>query len=225
MAAGETSTKRLAIDKAQARMVAVVGVASFLTVFCLMASKAVLSTNLYQAKLTTKKQAAHAQLQKDINAYNSLSTHYDDFVNNTTNIINGSKDGTGANDGDNSKIILDALPYQYNFPAVTSSIEDIVSGLGLQISSISGTDDQLNQQTNTSSPTPTAVQMPFTFSVNHASYDGISQMITRLQQSIRPIAIDKISMNGSKDDMSITVTAHTYYQPAKSVDISQKVLK
>lgn len=225
MATSQPSTKRIAIDKTNARMVVIVAVASFVTVFCLMASKAILSTNLYQARVTSKQQIALAKIKTDINAYNTLVSSYNAFTNQPTNIINGSKNGTGDNDGDNAKIILDALPYQYNFPAVASSVEKIVNDAGMKISSITGTDDQVNQETNTSSPTPAAVPIPFTFSVGHATYQTVGELITKLQQSIRPIQIDQLTMTGSNSDMAVTINAHTYYQPAKSVNIKQEVVK
>ena len=58
MASKEASVKRLAITKANAQIFAVVVGASFVTVFCLMASKAVFSNNLYLSRVTSKQQAA-----------------------------------------------------------------------------------------------------------------------------------------------------------------------
>lgn len=225
MASNQISTKRLAIDKANAQMVATVAIASFVTVFCLMASKAVFSSNLYLSRVTSQKQKAHTQLTQNLNAYHTLVSSYNQFVDQPKNIIGGSTGGSGDNDGDNAKIILDALPYKYDFPALTSSIEKILNDRGMHISTITGTDDQVNQQSNLSSPTPVAVAMPFSFSVDHLSYGSANQLITALQQSIRPIQIDTLTMSGSTSDMSLTVTAHTSYQPAKSVNISKQVVK
>jgi len=223
--ANEISTKRIAITKANAQMVVIVAVAAFVAVFCLMASKAVFSSNVYLARVTSEKQKAHTQLTQNINAYKALVTSYNQFVDQPTNIIGGSKTGTGDSDGDNSKVILDALPYKYDFPALTSSIEKILTDRGFHPSSITGTDDQVNQQGNSSSPTPTAVPMPFTFSLDHVNYTDVQQLLAKLQQSIRPIAIDNISLSGSNAQMTVTITAHTSYQPSKSVNISTKVVK
>lgn len=219
------STKRLAISKANAQMVAVVAVAAFVTVFCLIASKAVFSQNQYQSRVTSAKEKAHQQLQKNIQTFGNLQTAYKAFDGTATNVIGGTTKGTGDNDGSNSKIILDALPSTYDFPALTSSIEKILADRGLKVTSITGTDDQLNQQGNTSSPTPQAVDIPFSFTVSNASYASVSQLLTSLQQSIRPFQIDTINVSGGANDMKLTITAHTYYQPAKSVNITKKVIK
>ena len=240
----EISTKRLAISKTNAQMVAVVAAAAFITVFCLVASKAVLSQNQYQSRVTAAKTKAHVQLQNNIDTFGSLVTAYDKFNGASTNIIGGNSAGSGDNDGDNAKIILDSLPGVYDFPALTSSLEKVLADRGFSVSSITGTDDQLNQQTatrvilvacsvdsdcgggtNTSSPAPQAVSMPFSFNVDNANYASVGQLITALQQSIRPIQIDSINLSGGASNMTLTVNAHTYYQPAKAVSITKQVIK
>ncbi|HEX5744179.1 MAG TPA: hypothetical protein VFX84_01890 [Candidatus Saccharimonadales bacterium] len=221
----QISTKRLAISKANAQMVIIVGVAAFVTVFSLVAAKAVFSQTRYQARVTEAKEQAHEQLQENIEAYAKLADTYDSFDSEKTNIIGGKKDGKKDNDGPNSKIILDALPPTYDFPALTSSIEKILADNGLKVSSITGTDDQINQQGNTSSPTPQAVEIPFSFTVSNASYGSVGKLLTKLQLSIRPILVDSMELSGAANDMTMTVNAHTYYQPAKNVSITKKVIK
>jgi len=225
MAKAQISTKRLAISKANAQVVIVVAVASFVSVFCLVASQAVWSQTRYQARVTSKSELAHQKLQKNIKAFSSLVTSYKAFVSTPTNVIGGNPNGTGDKDGDNAKIILDALPSTYDFPALTSSLEKILTAGNFDVTSITGTDDQLNQEGNTSSPNPTPVPMPFTFSVDNASYSSVAQLITTLQQSIRPIQIDSIDLSGGDSDMTLTVDAHTYYQPGKSLSIATQVVK
>jgi hypothetical protein len=225
MADTTISTKRVAISKANAQMVAVVAAASFITVFCLVASNTVFSQNRYQARVISAKEKAHKQLQENIDNYNNLATSYRAFDDASTNIIGGTKDGNGDNDGSNSKIILDALPPAYDFPALTSSIEKILKDNHLKVTSITGTDDQLNQQGNTASANPEPVEIPFTFTVSNASYSSVNQLMAKLQQSIRPIQIDTLDASGGQNDMTVTVSGHTYFQPGKTVSITKKVIK
>jgi len=219
------STKRLAISKANAQVVIILAVTSFLTVFCIIASSAIWEQIKYQNKVINKKNTANVQLQKNIQAFNSLESSYSVFNTATTNAIGGSLSGTGDNDGSNSKIILDALPSSYDFPALTSSIEKILTTRNYTISNITGTDDQLNQSSNISSPNPQSVPMPFSFTVANTNYNGAQQLITALQESIRPIQIDTFSMNGGSNSLTLSVTAHTYYQPAKSLSITKEKVK
>jgi len=219
------STRRLAISKANAQMVGIVAIASFVTVFCLVASKAVFSQNQYQSKVITAKTVAKKQLQTNIANFNTLVSHYDQFNSTNPNIIGGNINGSGDNDGDNSKIILDSLPSVYDFPALTSSVEKILTDRGFNVSSITGTDDQINQQNNTSSVSPQVVPMPFTFTVTNANYSSVSQLVTALQNSVRPIQIDSMTLSGGASNMTVTVNAHTYYQPGKSVSVTKKAIK
>jgi hypothetical protein len=219
------STKQLAIDKSNTQMVAVVAAACFVTIFCLFAAKAVLSNNMYQSKVINAKQKAHDQLEANLASFTKLQTAYDAFDNAGTNIIGGLKDGTGDNDGSNSKIILDALPTTYDFPALASSIEKILGDINLHVSGIQGTDDQVNQQTNTSSPNPQPVEIPFSFTVEQVNYKSVQAVMNALQHSVRPIQVDKINVTGGGDSMTLNIDAHTYYQPIKSVDVQKETVK
>jgi hypothetical protein len=117
------STKRVAIDKASAQMVIAMAIASFVAVFSLIASNAVWSQHGYLSRVTKEKEKAHSQLQANVKAVDGLTSAYRAFVSTPTNVIGGPSDGTGDNGGDNARIVLDALPPQYDFPALTSSLE------------------------------------------------------------------------------------------------------
>lgn len=225
MTTPQLSTKRIAISKANAQMVGIVAGAAFVTVFCLFAAKTVWSQNGYQAKVINQKQAALNQLKKNIVTFTDLRRHYGAFNETATNVLGGTNAGTGDNDGNNSKIILDALPSKYDFPALTSSLEKILTDSGAKIGSITGTDDQLNQQNSLSSSSPTAVPIPFTFSISGANYASVQDLITKLEHSIRPIQVDTLQISGGQDSMTLTVSAHTYYQAGKDVSITKKVVK
>ncbi|HET9173758.1 MAG TPA: hypothetical protein VFN56_00575 [Candidatus Saccharimonadales bacterium] len=219
------SSKHLAIDKASAQMVTTVAIAAFITVFSLIAASSLWSERGYLSRVTSAKEKARNQLQANITAVNSLTSHYQAFISTPTNVIGGNPNGTGDNDGDNAKIVLDALPPQYDFPALASSLEKILTDRNLSISNITGTDDELSQQNNTSSPNPQPVSMPFTFGIGNASYSSIQNLIGVLQSSIRPIQIDTMTLSGGVNNMQLTVSAHTYYQPGKSLQIGSEVIK
>jgi len=225
MAKSEVSSKRVAIDKASAQMVAIIAASAFVTVFCLMASKQVLSQNQYNSRVMSAKQKAYNQLQDNINAFDDLQKSYKAFNSTSTNVIGGLADGTGDNDGSNSKIILNALPSTYDFPALTSSLEKMMTDRGLKVSSITGTDDQVNQQGNTESSSPEPVEIPFTFTITGANYKAVNELFKALQSSIRPFQVDKVDISGGENNMTVTVEAHTYFQPARSIQPTTKVVK
>src|SRR3990167_7076 len=98
MASSRISMKHVAIDKANTQMVATVAIATFVTIFCLFATKAQFSQNRYQARVTTAKEQAHQQLEKNIKAFDNLALSYKAFDDTSTNVIGGTSTGTGNND-------------------------------------------------------------------------------------------------------------------------------
>jgi hypothetical protein len=199
--------------------------AAFITVFCLVASKAVLSSNIYLSRVIKAKNVANRQLNDNLKSFDSLQQSYKAFDKADVNVINGKRDGNGDNDGSNSKIVLDALPSSYDFPALTSSIEKMMNDRSLKVSSITGTDDQVNQQGNISSAKPVSVSMPFTFTVDNANYDAVKKLVDALDHSIRPMVVDTFEISGGGDKITVTVNAHTYFQPAKNLNITKQVVK
>lgn len=219
------STKHIAISKANTQMVAVVAVASFLTVFSLVASYSLWGQKGYQSRVITAKEKASKQLQANITAVDSLVSSYKTFVTTDPNVIGGSVTGKSDNDGDNAKIILDALPSKYDFPALTSSLEKVLDERNLKVTSITGTDDEVAQSSTEGSATPEAVSMPFAFSISNAKYSSVQDLIDALEHSIRPIQVDSLVLAGASNDLQLTVNAHTYYQPEKQLTITKKVVR
>ncbi len=222
MAITQTASKRVQIDKANAMMVVVVAVAAFVVTFSVVASKALLSKRSYQNRVLTKKKQAADQLKANVSAVDTLITSYKAFVDTPDNIIGGNPSGTGDRDGDNAKIVLDALPSQYDFPALTSSLEKILSG-NYKLSSISGSDDQIAQQ-NQQSISPVPVEVPFQFAAS-ASAASAKDLLSTLERSIRPIKVHTLTIGGNEKALDITVSASTFYQPEKSLKIQMEDVK
>lgn len=223
MAQGRISVKRLQVDKANVSIVVTVSVAVFLTVFALVAAKGLLGQMAYQSKVIEAKSKTRQILKDNLSARDQLVTQYQAFVSTTTNVINGSSAGTGDRDGDNAKIILDALPSKYDFPAVGTSLEKLIQANGLTITTISGTDDEIAQSGQTSvSPQP--IEMPFQVGLE-GSTDQTAKFFEAIQRSIRPIKAQIVTITGDDAKITTTITANTYYQPEKNLNIREEVVK
>ena len=219
------STKRLQIDKANATMVVATAVSVFVVIFSLFASRALWSQSAYQSRVISKKEKARDQLKKNIDVTSSkLVTAYKSFVGSTQNVLGGNPGGQGDNDGDNAKIILDALPSKYDFPALATSLEKLLAQNGLKTTSITGTDDELNQQKQSDNPDPQAVTIPFEIAVT-GSYANVQTLTSVFERSIRPFQISTLSFSGTDSDLNMAVKAQTYYQPEKSLTIRTEVVK
>lgn len=225
MANAAPSTKRALIDKANTRIVVYVSVAAFILVFSLVATKTLISQAAYQNRVISAKRVAVDQLKSDISASSQLQTSYNAFVSTSQNAIGGNPNGSGLQDGNNAKIVLDALPSNYDFPGLTTSLEKLLTAQsGVSINSISGTDEEATQGTNLSSSNPQPQPIPFSVTVT-GDYGGLQGVINTFERSIRPIQVQTLSLSGTGNNISMTVTAQTYFQPAKSLNINKKEIK
>ncbi len=225
------SAKQIKLDKANQTIVIVLAVCSFVIVFSLIASKSLISKYSYQSRVLKAQHASEDQIIQDQQAVNSLSSSYKTFIDQTTNAIGGSSTGTGAQDGSNSKIINDALPPIYDYPALITSVQNIISVPGLKVNSISGTDTSSTTPAPGTAVTPTPqaaggtpIAMPFTFTVE-GSYTAVQSVFANLQKSVRPIQVVSVNMTGSDSDLTATVNAQTYYLPAVGLSVTTETIQ
>jgi hypothetical protein len=242
------STKRILIGKANTTIVVAVGVAAFVTAFSLVTARSLLAKRSYQAKVITTQEKARDQLKTNIQAVDSLKVAYQTFVDRPENIIGGSTTGASDKDGDNAKIVLDALPSIYDFPALATSLEKILTDRNYRITAISGTDNEATinpsangavnpAQATTAAPVTTtttgtpqqnigaAVEMPFKIGAE-GDYTSIVNLLSVLQKSIRPIYIDKLNFSASNENtIQLLVEGRSFYQPEKTLKIEYEVVK
>jgi Tfp pilus assembly protein PilO len=224
MAQPTKSIKRNLISKANTTIVAVTAGACFIVVFSAVASVTLVGQFKYQNKVISAKREARDTLKKDIEATKALTSSYKAFTSTSQNVLAGDPNGSGEKDGNNAKIILDALPAKYDFPALATSLEKILSNQSVTIRSISGTDDALNSTNTATSASPQAIAMPFKISVS-GNYESMKSVVNALERSIRPIEVQTVSITGNQNELTMEITAQTYYQPGKDLNIGTKVIK
>lgn len=203
-------------------MVITVAIAAFLVVFSLVASRALWVRMMHQRHVIQQKEATRNQLEKNIDTVDELQVAYAAFTGTSDNVINGNPKGTGDKDGNNAKIVLDALPSKYDFPGLTTSLEKMIKSNGSSINSISGIDEEVNQSSESSSQGP--VEVPFELSAT-GNYQSTQDLLTLLQRSIRPIQAKTLELSGTNNDLILTLNAVTYYQPERSLTVQTKVVK
>jgi Tfp pilus assembly protein PilO len=207
-------------------MVIATTVAAFALIFALVAGKTLASQLSYQNRVIDAKKTALTRLRGDLAARTTLKASYDGFVAQNPNVIGGDMNGTASSkDGDNAKIILDALPSKYDFPALTTSLEKLITDQNLKIVGITGTDDEAAQAENATSPNPEPIAMPFQVQVN-GSYQSIQNLVNVLLVSTRPFQIQTLELSGvDKANMVANISAQTFYQPQKDLKITTQVVK
>lgn len=217
------SAKRIQINKANTTMVIVVAIAAFVVAFSFVASRALWISRSYQNRVIVAKEQAADQLAANIAAADELKTAYQAFVSTPDNVIGGNSGGTGERDGDNAKIILDSLPSKYDFPALATSMENILKSKNYKIESISGSDDEI-AQASAENPESAPVEMPFEVSAT-GSFTSVEDLLKIFERSIRPIKVQTVELSGTNSELTATVNAITYYQPEKTLNIKTKVVK
>jgi len=222
--AKEFSTRRIAIDKAYATVVTAVAVAAFLVVFSLVASKALLDQRAYQSKVISKKEIALQTLKNNIGAADQLISSYTEFVGAPTNVLNGNPNGDGDRDGDNARIVLDALPSKYDFPALTSSVDKLFRENNIVVGSITGDDQEIEQSAVVAAQVPQPIEMPFTVEIDTAAKDG-KKLLGLFERSIRPFQIRKLSITGDESSITVGADVVTFFQPEKNLDLKTEVVK
>lgn len=218
------SSKHLAIDKANSSTILAVSLAVFIVVFSLVASKSLLNQRAYQAKVIGKKEVALRQLDDNVKEVDRLMIAYQEFAGDITNALGGNPTGNAERDGENPRIVLDALPSQYDFPAVATSMSKLVADNGFSLQAISGIDDEVNQAEKQSSENPEPVEMPFNVEATIAGTDGL-RFMQLFERSIRPIQVQKLTLSGQGGQLKASVTAKTYFQPQKNLDIKSETVK
>lgn len=220
----ETSTRRIAISKASTQMVIVASIASFITIFCLVSLNYLNGLYSFQGQVLAADQKANNQLNTDSVAARNLLVSYKNFIDQPTNAIGGNSQSIkSSNGGNNATIVLDALPSQYDFPALTTSIAKLLDNENVNITSIGGT-DQSASISNAPMSNPAPVQIPFTFSIDNANYTTVQALLVELERSTRPMQIDSIDITGTDTNMTVSVSAHTYFQPAKKFTITKETI-
>jgi hypothetical protein len=140
--------------------------------------------------------------------------------------VDGKTINLSGKDGDNAKIILDALPSSYDFPALISSIEKVANQDHIPLQSVGGTDQAGSTTVPTTSKTSTSAALPIAFSVSaQTDYRTVQTLINDLERSIRAVDVTQIAFTGNGSSMTATIQASTYYQSPISLKITEKVVQ
>jgi hypothetical protein len=216
--------KKELISKANKSMVIACAVAGFCIMFSIIASVSLWQKRTYQAKVIDAKEEAVSQLDANKAAVDQLAVSYKAFVGTQTNVIGGNPNGSGDRDGNNAKIVLDALPSKYDFPAFITSLEKLLNSNNFKLESITGTDDELAQAKAAATKKP--VEIPFTFESNVGNYAKLRDLLVTTEKSIRPIKIKSLEITGGDGaELTVQVDGVSYYQAAKGLTIEKKVIK
>jgi hypothetical protein len=154
-------------------------------------------------------------------------------------VLNTNQDlaSTKLNDSDDPiQSVLDALPADANSTALASSLQTkLLAGVPnitietINVDPVSGVETNAADADTSASDTSVAGsnQISFNFSVSTsaASYDALRQVLENIEKSIRPFNITNIDVEGQGTKVLMTASGISYYEPAQTIQLSQKVIK
>ena len=224
VASGHKSIKHEIIDKNNNTVLLAVAGATFIFIFCAFAARALISQSLYHGRVIGEKEKTLEQVRSNLAAVEELKQSFDAFQLEPINIIGGNPSGEGPLDGNNAKLVIDALPSKYDFPALSSSFEKILKAGGYDIGSIGGAEDISLSANVDAAGVVQPVKIPYSFTVS-ADQTGTKTLLETLERSIRPMFVEKLVIQSGETILETRVTLHTYFAQSKTFQLGSKEVK
>lgn len=202
----KSNTKRASIERSNHVVFIAVTVAAVVVVITLMALNFLWKQEVYNRHILAAKNKTATTLQQNISNVKNLED--------TLSSLNVSDV--------NQQKILDALPANYDYPALASEFDNLANYSGVSLQGSIGQDLSASVTAPSSNPIP--VQVALTLNVN-GSYKTVQQFIDNLELSIRPVVIQTVQLSGSNNNLQAQITANTYYQPTKTLDLGKETVK
>ncbi|HYG84270.1 MAG TPA: hypothetical protein VD907_05335 [Verrucomicrobiae bacterium] len=134
----------------------------------------------------------------------------------------------------NLNVVLDALPAELDSLNLGSSLQSVfLAGTVRSIERLSVTsleqnapseEDTVVEDASISQTTHQPQEIGFSFTVS-GDYNNIRNALLALERSIRPIQVSSITIEGSDSNLTASVEAKTFYQPAKKVELKDKTVQ
>lgn len=221
--------KRTQIAKANRTMFVWVAAVSVVFGFALVGSIFLAQKIFFNEKVLAEKDKTISILNKDNSSVSELESQV--RVLDTNQALATAK----AKPTDQTiQVILDALPSEANSLALGASLQNVllngVSGLSLQslqVDPVVGVESLSTQSSVQSAAAATGTAQPeitFRFSVK-GNEAALREGLSRLERSIRAIDIISLTIENQGSNQLMTVEARAFYEPARTVELKNKVIK
>lgn len=222
--------KRTQINKANRTMFLWIAAASAIVGAVVVVSIFLAQKLFYNEKVLATKQDTVNTLAHDNSVVSSLQDQI--RVLDTNSALASVK----ANDTDQTiQVILDALPSDANSLALGASLQNkLLAGIqGLTLESIqvdpvvgvetlTGGDASAPATTDDTTSTDNSITFQFVVSGNDAA---LKQVLQNLERSIRTIQVTSLKIEIQAHGPTMTVQGKAFYEPAKTIQLQDKVVK
>lgn len=214
--------KRQQIAQANRMVFVWVAIASVVLSFAIIGGQFLVSKALYNNKVLTEKKLTRSTLEKNIKAADKLKKEVAVLSDNQA--LRSAR----VNDDETTlQVIIDALPTKEDALALGSSLQLVIlPQAGVIVESLTVGDTLTQATTDEETETATATATPITFTT---IFTGNSQQIKAallaIERTIRPISIDNLTIEGADSNLKATISATTYYQQQKTLDMQSEVVE
>lgn len=229
---GTALRKRQQIAKANRMMFLWIAGVSVVVGIAAVASLFLVQKALFNEKVLAEKSKTASTLQKNNQVVEELQNQI--RVLNTDDNLKGN-----MVEGETQpvQVVLDALPAGANSSAFGASLQQrFLQADGIRLESLSVepvqdievADYGDNVQTgvvNADGESQYVVQFSFEVSTEANNAAALKDLLVRLERSIRPITLTNTVIEAQGDRLSLRAEGYTFYQPARTVDLKDKVVK
>lgn len=217
--------KRQQIATSNKAMFLWVAGASVLVAFALVVSIFLAKQIIFIEKVLIEKNNTIGNLDKNLETADELNRNVDKLRadENLTLVRSTASDN-------NLDVVIDAMPYAADDVALGSSLQTaLLTGASIESLSVESTSEssESSSGTDTSFLEQVGDEQAIVFSFKATgSSDQLQEILDRLNRSIRPIHIISMQVESAgANNLTATVQAVTYYQPKKTVELTEKVVK
>jgi len=200
----------------------------WVTVACIVAAFSLVAVFFLWRQLVFNERVLNAKLTTESNLKSNQQTATT-LKNNVNLLLSNSDLNSVKTNNDNStlQVVFDALPTSYDSANFGASLQNVLlSGTVASIENLSvvSPDDQGGDiATGSSTTSGNAQPMPFTLTIT-GSADQMHAALVRMEQSIRPIRITGLSIDGGSP-LTARISGETYYDPPVNLGLTTKVIK
>lgn len=216
--------KRQQIASSNKAMFLWVAGASVLVAFALVISIFLAKQIIFTEKVLIEKNNTIGTLDKNLETASAL----DKNVKKLRADKNLTLARSSASDN-NLDVIIDAMPYAADEVALGSSLQSaLLTGASIESLTVESTNtDTVTGGTDTSFLDQVGTAQPIIFSFKATgTSEQLENVLDRFNRSIRPINILSLQLESAgANNLTATVQAVTYYQPKKTVELTEKVVK
>jgi len=221
--------KRTQIARANRTMFLWIAVASALVGAAIVVSIFLAQKVAYTERVLSKKQETVTNLDHNIAVVDSLKTKVKELE------VNSALMSVKANESDEAlQVVLDALPSEANSLALGASLQNkLLAGVvgnyslkSLQVVPVNGVESLSADPTvvDAAAPVATTNTIDFTFAVQ-GDQSALRQVLQNLERSIRTIVVTRLSVDTQGGILTLSVDGHAFYQPVRSVQLTEEVVK